>query len=144
MVKGQDIFQGNVQIYLQGQNALVPVGEVCEDQMTYCIGSEKSELLIRDFRQKPILAAHRALSGLDGTQFADAFNQPAYAEICVTDRNGEPEKLEINLHPTNENAEFPVLWLGVLEEKSMPPYDIDWEFLRPLDDTQMAFAILAK
>ena len=143
MSKGNSVYKGHVQIYLQGQNALIPIA-TCEDEMTYFIGSEKSKLLIRDFRKGPILAARCALEGQDGLQFADIFNQPAFAEISVTNKDDEPEKLEINLHPTNEPIENPVLWLGVLEEKRIPPYDIDWEFLRPLNKDQIAFAILAK
>ena len=144
MTKGQYLFQGNVHIYLQGQNALIPVGEIREDQMTYFVGAKNSKLLIRDFRQNAILAAHRALSGIDGMEFADIFNQPARAEISVLDTENETEKIEINLHPISENEDFPVLWLGVIDDLLMPMLDTEWEILRPISLEKVAFAAMVK
>jgi hypothetical protein len=144
MVKGQTLFKGNVQIYLQGQNALLPVGEICKDRMTYFIGSKKSKLLITDNRENSILAAQRALSGLDGTQFADIFNQPAYADICVFNVSDDIEEIEIQLHPTPHNGEFPVLWMGVIDDLLMPMLDSEWEILRPINLKKVAFAAMIK
>jgi len=144
MSKENEIFQGNVQIYLQGQNALIPIGEIREDQMTYFIGAKNSNLLIKDFRQNPILAAQRALSGLDGVQFADVFNQSAYAKIFVSDKTNETASVEINLLPAEEIEDVPTLWLGVVDDFRMPMIDLEWEILRPISLEKVAFAAMAK
>lgn len=144
MAKGKNNFQGDVQIYLQGQNALIPFGEICKDQMTYFIGSKRSGIIIRDFRQNPILAAQRALSGLDGTEFADIFNQPAYAEIFFSDEINKIEIIEINLYPTTKKGDFPVLWIGVIDDLLMPILDTEWELLRPISSKKVAFAAMVE
>ena len=145
MTKENYLYRGNVQIYLQGENALMPVAsKVRSDQIAYFIGSKKSKLLIRDFRRAPIHAAHHTRAGLDGSEFADAFNQPAYAEVSVSDRGNEPEKIEINLRPTSKSDDFPVLWLGVLNDAMMPMLDIEWEILRPINAERIAFTAMVR
>jgi hypothetical protein len=145
MSKENYLYKGNVQIYLQGENALLPVASKTRgDQIAYFIGSKKSKLLIRDFRREPIHAAHHDRSGLDGSEFADAFNQPAYAEVSVSDRGNEPERIEINLRPTSKSDDFPVLWLGVLNDAMMPMLDIEWEILRPIKSDKIAFTAMVR
>jgi hypothetical protein len=144
MSTGNHLYKGHVQIYLQGQNALIPIGEICKDQMTYFIGSKRSQLLIRDFRENAILAAQRALSGLDDTQFADIFNQPAYVEIIMADKVNDEEKIEVDLYPTAKIGDFPVLWMGVIDDLLMPILDTEWEFLRPISLKKVAFAAMVK
>ena len=145
MSKENYLYRGNVQIYLQGEKALLPVASKNRDgQIAYFIGSKKSKLLIRDFRREPIHAAHHARSGLEGSEFADAFNQPAYAEVSVSDGGNEPEKIEINLRPTNKRDDFPVLWLGVLNDAMMPMLDIEWEILRPINSEKIAFTAMIR
>jgi len=138
------LYKGNVQIYLQGEKALLPVASKRENQIAYFIGSKKSKLLIRDFRREPIHAAHHARAGLEGSEFADAFNQPAYAEVSVSERGNEPEKIEINLRPTSNSDDFPVLWLGVLNDAMMPMLDIEWEILRPINAEKIAFTAMVR
>ena len=138
------LYRGNVHIHLQGPRALLPVDSTQEDQVAYFIGSKKSKLLIRDFRREPIHAANHASSGLEGSEFADAFNQPAYAEVSVSEKSGEPEKIEINLRPTNKSDDFPVLWLGVLNDAMMPMLDIEWEILRPINAEKIAFTAMVR
>jgi hypothetical protein len=145
MSKENYLYRGNVQIYLQGENALTPVASKNRgDQVAYFIGSKKSKLLIRDFRRAPIHAANHARAGLEGSEFADAFNQPAYAEVSVSERGNEPEKIEINLRPTNTSDDFPVLWLGVLNDAMMPMLDIEWEILRPINSEKIAFTAMVR
>jgi hypothetical protein len=144
MSKENYLYKGNVQIYLQGEKALLPVASKNHgDQAAYFIGSKKSKLFIRDFRRAPIHAAH-ATAGLDGSEFADAFNQPAYAEVSISERGNEPEKIEINLRPTNKSDDFPVLWLGVLNDAMMPMLDIEWEILRPINAEKIAFTAMVR
>ena len=145
MSKENYLYKGNVQIYLQGEHALLPVASKNRgDQIAYFIGSKKSKLLIRDFRREPLHAAHHARSGLEGSEFASAFNQPAYAEVSVSDRGNEPERIEINLRPTNKSDDFPVLWLGVLNDAMMPMLDIEWEILRPINSEKIAFTAMVR
>ena len=138
------IYQGNVQIHLQGQRALLPIDSNREDQVTHFIGSKKSKLLIRDFREEPILAAHRAPAGVEGAEFAVAFNQPAYAEVAVAKNGTEPEKVEINLRPAEDSDDIPVLWLGVKHDLLMPMLDIEWEILRPISAKKIAFTAMVR
>ena len=145
MSKENYLYKGNVQIYLQGENALLPVASKTPgNQVAYFIGSKKSKLLIRDFRRAPIHAAHHAHSGVEGTEFADAFNQPAYAEVSISERGNEPEKIEINLRPTDEREDFPVLWLGIMNDLMMPMLDIEWEILRPINPEKIAFTAMVR
>lgn len=144
MSKETILYQGNVHIYLQGEKALLPTGSERKDQMAYFIGSRKSRLLIRDFRKRPILAAQRSDSGIEGTEFADAFNQPAYAEVSIAGKGSEPEKIEINLRPTDGREDFPVLWLGIMNDLMMPMLDIQWEILRPINPEKIAFTAMVR
>lgn len=138
------LYQGDVQIHLQGQHALLPIDSTHENQVTYFIGSKKSKLLIRDFREEPILAAQRAPLGVQGAEFAVAFNQPAYAEVSVLKNGSETEKVEINLRPAKDKRDIPVLWMGVKNDMLMPMLDIEWEFLRPITSKKVAFTAMVR
>jgi hypothetical protein len=144
MLNDNVLYRGNVQIHLQGQRALLPIDSNREDQVTCFIGSRKSKLLIRDFREEPILAAQRAPAGLEAAEFAVAFNQPAYAEVSVTPNGSEPEKVEINLRPAEDSEDIPVLWLGVKNDLLMPMLDIEWEILRPISSKKIAFTAMVR
>ena len=137
-------YRGNVHIHLQGQDALLPVHSSREDQVTCFIGSKKSRLLIRDFRERPVRAAHHAPSGIRGSEFAVAFNQPAYAEVSVSRSGEEPEKIEIYLRPAEKKENAPVLWLGVKEDLLMPMLDIEWEIMRPIGVEKVAFTAMVR
>lgn len=137
-------YRGNVHIYLQGQDALLPIRSSRGDRITCFIGSKKSKLLIRDFREQPVLAAHHAPAGLDGSEFVEAFNQPAFAEISVAGRDGGTDKVEINLRPVNKNEDLPVLWLGVKNDALMPMLDIEWEIIRPIGTERVAFTAMVR
>jgi hypothetical protein len=138
------LYQGNVHIHLQGQHALLPINSNREDQVTCFIGSKRSKLLIRDFREEPILAAQRAAAGIEAAEFAMAFNQPAYAEVSVTPNGSEPEKVEIKLRPAENGDDIPVLWLGVKNDLLMPMLDIEWEILRPISAKKIAFTAMVR
>ena len=144
MSKENFLYRGNVQIHLQGQNALLPINVNREDQVTCFIGSKKSRLLIRDFREEPVLAVHRAPAGVKGSEFAVAFNQPAYAEVSVTSREADSDKIEIHLRPVNQNEDLPVLWLGVKNDSLMPMLDIEWEIMRPISVEKVAFTAMVR
>ena len=144
MFKETCIYRGNVQIHLQGQNALLPIDSTRKDQIACFIGSKKSRLLIRDTREQPVMAAHHNPSGVKGSEFAVAFNQPAYAEVSVAGQDGEPEKIEIRLRPADRNEDCPVLWLGVKNDALMPMLDIEWEIMRPISMEKVAFTAMVR
>ncbi len=144
MLNESILYRGNVQIYLQGERALLPVDSNREDQVAYFIGSKKSKLLIRDFREQPILVAQRNPAGIEGADFTAAFNQPAYAEVAMDVLGEEPENVEIHLRPTKDNDDIPVLWLGVKNDLLMPMLDIEWEILRPISSKKIAFTAMVR
>ncbi len=137
MSTGNHVYKGHVQIYLQGQNALIPIDATCDDQITYFVGSEQSELLIRDYRKGSILAAQRALSGLDGVEFASIFNQPAHIEI-----KDNEDQVEIDLHESSENQANSMLWLGVTKDDNIPVHYMIWEKFSTIGSCTVAFAAL--
>jgi hypothetical protein len=138
------LYRGNVQIHLQGPHALLPIHSDREDQIACFIGSRKSRLIIRDHREQPVLAARNTPSGIEGSEFAKAFNQPAYVEVAVSRKDDEPKKIEINLRDAEKNDEFPVLWLGVKNDSLMPMLDIEWEIMRPISVEKVAFTAMVR
>lgn len=144
MLNENVLYRGNVQIHLQGPRALLPIDSHSADQVTYFIGSKKSKLLIRDFREEPILAVQRNPAGIEGADFTVAFNQPAYAEVAMEVLGEEPERVEIHLRPAKENEDNPVLWLGVKNDMLMPMLDIEWEILRPISAKKIAFTAMVR
>ena len=141
MTYGKTIFQGSAHVFAYGLNALVPVGDIRETEMIYFVGSKRSKLLIRDYRQNPLLAANRTQSDHDGKEFADLFNQPAYVEVKIyTDSKGD-ETVEAKLSPTSENVKLPTLWFGVYADQTIPILNLEWEFIRPINVEQVAFMI---
>jgi hypothetical protein len=138
------LYRGDVQIHLQGPRALLPVDTNREDQITYFIGSKKSRLLIRDFREEAIHAAQHNPAGVEGSEFAVAFNQPAYAEVAMEALGEDPEQVEINLRPAKDNEDVPVLWLGVKNDLLMPMLDIEWEIMRPISSKKIAFTAMVR
>lgn len=138
------LYRGNVQIHLQGPRALLPVESNQKNEIAYFIGSKKSKLLIRDFREKPIQAAQSGPLGIEGADFTVAFNQPAYAEVAIEALGEEPERVEIHLRPAEDNQDNPVLWLGVKNDALMPMLNIEWEILRPISPKKIAFTAMVR
>jgi hypothetical protein len=133
------LFDGNARVYLQGKDALQPI-RTKSDHITYYIGNRGTKLLLRDFRQQPVLAARRYLQGENGFEFADVFNQFSKVKVNVKETNN----IEINLYDNADTKNSPTLWLGVLEDNLMPNHETDWEFLRPIDPNSTAFAVLVR
>lgn len=135
------IFEGNVQVYLQGKNALLPYGTLNHEIITYFIGSRRSSLTLKDFRQRPIRAAHHILSGKNGFEFADVFNEPALVKVYS---HTEKNQLEIEMYDNTSIYDNGILWLGVIDNNEMSVQDIEWEVLRPISKKRTAFAALVK
>ncbi len=144
MLNENVLYRGNVQIHLQGPRALLPAESNRANEIAYFIGSKKSKLLIRDFREEPIQAAQRGPLGIEGTDFTVAFNQPAYAEVAMEALGEEPERVEIHLRPAEGNKDTPVLWLGVKNDALMPMLNIEWEILRPISSKKIAFTAMVR
>jgi hypothetical protein len=130
MNTGKYIFQGNVRIYLQGENALCPMITNAQEAH-YRIGQENTEFIIHDYRREPVLAAQKAISTQYQNGFSNTFNQQSWAEVRY-----EPtgQKIEIDLRePVEATTEkTPLLWFGVLDDNRMPAYEVDWEVFKPL------------
>ena len=144
MLNENVLYRGNVQVHLQGPRALLPTDSSHPDQLTYFIGSKKSKLLIRDFREEAILAAQRNPTGVETAEFAAAFNRPAYAEVAVDALGEQPEPVEIHLRPARDDQDNPVLWLGVKNDELMPMLDIEWEIMRPISSKKIAFTAMVR
>lgn len=139
MIGDDVIYRGNVNIYLQGHDALMPVNIHSKLMMSYWIGAPYSTIFINDFRPEPNLAAQRVLKGEIEFDFAEVFNQPAWAEISINE-----DAVEITLEDRPSDGDFPILWLGILDDNTMPIHDIDWEILKPLDQNRTAFAAIVR
>ena len=138
------LYRGNVQIHLQGPRALLPADSNQNNEVAYFIGSKKSRLLIRDFREEAIRAAQSHPAGVEGVDFNVAFNQPAYAEVAMEALGEDPEKVEISLRPAKKDEDTPVLWLGVKNDALMPMLDIEWEIMRPISSKKIAFTAMVR
>ena len=134
------IFEGDVQIHLYGQNALIPV--YLRDQvLASIIGVEGSELIVNEHRYETIEAIRNSSSNHYPDGFLKAFNQPAWAEIYY-----DPDKhgLEIDLYEASTETNMPILWMGTLENNSMPAYQVEWEILKTINESSTAFCALVK
>jgi hypothetical protein len=139
MGRGNLTFTGGVKIYLEGKNALLPLDNQSDKMMSYFIGSPESTIRINDYRRIPIEAAKRALSGIDINEFADLFNQPAKVNIRTS-----PNTTEIDLFDNPEGNGKIILWMGVVENGEMDVYDIEWEILKPVGPSEIAFAAIVR
>lgn len=138
MDKKTHIFHGDVNVYLQGRNALFSLGYDA-DTMVYFIFSPQSAILIRDHRRAPNDAANQVLNGNHEFEFADVFNQPAWVELEETS-NGIIIDLSESDSRSSKNL---ILWVGVLEDE-MPVRIVEWEYLIPVEENQIAFAALVR
>ena len=137
MNKGEILFQGNANVYLQGKNALLPENSNEGNLMTYFIASSSSTIHIEDRRKKSNETARRILDGQNGLKFTDYFNKPAWINVRRIE-----EGINIEMHECREEGDLPTLWMGVIYDNKMPIYPIEWEILKPLGDRKTAFAAL--
>ena len=135
------LYKGNVHIYLQGKNALLPQNNTDNPPIFYSIGSRKSLLTITDYRIEPVQAALHILSGKNGFEFADILNQPAWVEIYG---KIDGEGLDIELHESASDKYEGILWLGILDNNEMTLQNIEWEVFRSIKTNLTAFAALVK
>lgn len=139
MDRNNSMFTGDVRIYLEGRNALLPLDSRSEKKMSYFIGSPASAILINDHRRVSIEAARRALSGIDIYEFADSFNLPAKVNI-----RANPNSTEIDLFDGFEEDGQRILWMGIIDNNEMGVHDIEWEILKPISPSEIAFAAIVR
>ena len=134
------IFEGNVEVSLYGQNALIPVS-LNDELLASVVGIEGSELTVNEHRSKTIQTIRNSSSGCYPDSFLQAFNQAAWAAIYYDpDRHG----LGIDLFETSAKSEMPVLWMGTLENNLTRAYEVEWEIYKPIDENNTAFCALLK
>ena len=131
-------FKGVTNVYLQGNEALEPIGDVNSNVISYFVARPQSGILVNDSRKLAVQAARQALSGADENNFAEVFSQPANIEI-----RSFKDHVEIDL-AESEPADIEwTLWLGVIENHKMAIHrKTFWELLRPVGQSQIAFAAL--
>ena len=138
MTEYQLIFEGNLRLFIEGNNALLPFKQNSQDEKGFYIGSENTNLIIRDHRSG-LMDEQIPFHETDISHFIRAFQQPAWAEVkyCENDEN-----MEIELFESNVDGELPILWFGVLEDNIMPGYKVEWEVFKALTEDRTAFAAL--
>ena len=132
MSKENYLYKGNVQIYLQGENALLPVASKTRgDQVAYFIGSKKSKLLIRDFRREPIHAAHHARSGVEGTEFLIELEQDQ-AKVVMYEGKLSASNSRGSIILTDNEAAIAVREQAPRKEAVVRPIDaVQWALFYP-------------
>jgi hypothetical protein len=134
------VFEGDVQVHLYGQNALIPI-YVRDQELSSIIGMEGSELIVNEHRYETIEAVQNSSADGYPDGFLKAFNRAAWAEIYYdSDKHG----LEIDLYESSTDLHMPILWMGILENNLMPAYEVEWEILKTIDESNTAFCALVK
>ena len=136
-MRTNSLYDGNVQIYLEGHGALQVIDAKRADCHKYYIGSPKSAILIKDYRSDPNQAAKAKLNGQTHDDFAEVFNQPAKIKVYKTLRG-----IEIQLRDGSPDIDSPILWLGITRNHQIPARKIHWKILKQISNTDEAFAIL--
>ncbi len=134
----QLIFEGDLRLSLEGNNALLPVDQEHHKVTSFCIGSEDTSIVIRDHRSKSIIVQTPFLKNTT-ENFSEIFQQPAWAKVRY---HRTDENMEIDLFDSKADGELPILWLGVLENNYMSGYKVDWEIFKSLSKDRTAFVAL--
>jgi hypothetical protein len=129
-------FRGNFNILLQGHKSLA-LHNIQPNMMAYYLGSKRSRICIRDFRQAARTAALQSLNGKNANQFAEYFGKPAKVKIYRTNN-----KIHIDLQECAAHQDE-TLWLGVVRDgEPMPVFPINWEYFRQVNKTKTGFIAL--
>ncbi|MFT3892754.1 MAG: hypothetical protein QM730_14075 [Anaerolineales bacterium] len=133
------LFSQTAQIYLQGKDALQPLEITPDNAWRYFLGSESTNLTVRDHRQAAVMAASQAVQGYKLEQFTQLFSQPAFVEI--REHSGA---IEIDLFEPNELEGNATLWLGVIHDHLLPIHYMPWHIFVPIEDDKVAFAAIVE
>jgi len=132
------IFEGSLRLSLEGNSALLPINQDHRSINSFCIGSENTNIVVRDHRSK-FIDDQLTFNEKATAHFLEAFQKTAWAEVRYRD---DDENMEIDLYDSDEDGELPILWLGVLENNFMPGYKVEWEVFKALSEDRTAFAAL--
>jgi hypothetical protein len=136
----QTLFQGHVNVYLQGKKALAPFGKLGRDLIRYYVGNSNTRITVRDHRKGPVNAVHQILSGDRNLKFSEQFNQPASITIKRHSRG-----ITVELHDgENQETSDAILWLGVFNDGKMPVHRITWHVFKPVNETSTAFIAIVE
>jgi len=136
----QILFQGNVNVYLQGKKALSPFGKMHGNLIKYHVGNPNTRITVKDYRKEPVSAVRAIISGNEDLKFSEQFNQPA----CVTiKKHSKGVTIEMRDGERKETQEA-ILWLGVLHDGQMPVHRITWHVFKPVNETSTAFAAIVE
>jgi hypothetical protein len=136
------IFDGDVQVYLYGQNALIPTS-LTDQALAMVIGIETSDLIVNEHRYKIIQLIKNTSPDSYPDGFLQSFNRPARVEIQY-EPNQKGLKIDLYDIETVTEDNIPILWMGVLENNRMPNYEVEWEVLKSIDGNNAAFCALVK
>jgi len=133
------LFEGNINVYLNGENALWVIDTNQTRNMDYYLGSPESKIKVTDFRYDSVNVAKQALQDEFMDSFADIFNQRA--NVIVRNRGDE---VIVELHNPENETETRTLWLGVINDNRMPVHDVEWEIIHPISMSEVAFLVMIK
>jgi hypothetical protein len=136
------LFQGQVDVYLQGKSALAPFGKLNDDLIKYYVGNSNTRITVKDYRKEPVCAVHKIISGDQNLKFSEQFNQPAYIKIRKGSRGITIELRDSDREEKSSNSAL--LWLGVLYNGQMPIHRITWHVFKPVNETIIAFAAVVE
>lgn len=131
-------YEGCVQIYLEGAEALWIQQMNDNGSIAYTVGSSKTPIYLLDNRKEPIEAARRTINGDAGANFPDTFNLPAKVRL-----KADPDSVEIVLEDCKgQPVKETTLWMGVADRDEIPANPFYWYQLQAVDDRRIAFAVL--
>jgi len=136
----QILFQGHVNVYLQGKRALSPFGKLHKNLIKYHVGNPNTRITVKDYRKEPVSAVHAIISGNEDFKFSEQFNQPARVTIK---KHSKGITIEMRDDEKKEPQEA-ILWLGVLHDGQMPVHRITWHVFKPVNETSTAFAAIVE
>jgi hypothetical protein len=132
------MFQGTVQVELQGESALKFIARLDDHAEYQVIGYEDKNIILYDYREASLQALDNVLRTGQYELFAVNFNHPAEANIWEIDF----KRLEIYLYDTDNITPSSMLWIAIGIENAIPVYDYLFYELTPINKEQYAFLSL--
>jgi hypothetical protein len=136
------LFQGYVDVYLQGKSALAPFGKLKDDLIKYYVGNSNTRITVKDYRKGAVNAVHKIISGDPNLNFTEEFNQPA----SITIRKGS-KGITIEMHDHDgekKRSKTALLWLGILYDGQMSIHRLTWQIFKQVSETSIAFAAIVE
>jgi hypothetical protein len=126
-------------IWLQGEEALVPILPISEDGIRYRVPGLDSNLEIKDNRAVGRSALQAAYTIEGARDFHRNFDSPALVTIHA---NGNRTVVELD-EPTHPEVDtYDVLWVAALVEESLPTWPMPWCFQAPSQGERRSFVAI--